>query len=212
MTTAKQSTAKQSTAKQSTAKQSTAISAVTAQAGALTVTVQTRKTSAKTIKSCAPLAVAMNTTGEETSAELLARLPQDTVAFKCFASQALGTALLFAWFDDNQTSLTRTTKDGKTLLNMAGAYVSAFNITHDKATDGALKAYPFYKKFSNALQQWAKRKGGFEKRASGAITDAVAAYLDKKEKEDIQALEDSLTAWVLKHEYILNRIINSKAV
>ena len=196
----------------STAKKSTAINAVTAQAGAIAITVQTRKASAKTIKSLEPLATAMLETGEEISAELLSRLPQDTVAFKCFASQALGTAQLFAWFDENQASLTRATKEGKTLLNMAGAYVSAFNIVHDKARDGALKEYPFYKRFSNALQQWAKRKGGFEKRASGSITDAIASYLDKKEKEDIKALEDSLVAWVLKHEDVLNRIINSKAV
>ena len=205
MTTAKSTT-------KSTAKKSTAINAVTAQAGAIAITVQTRKTSAKTIKALEPLATAMNTINDGTSTELLARLPQDTVAFKCFASQALGTALLFAWFDDNKTSLTRTTKDGKHLLNMAGAYVSAFNITHDKARDGALKEYPFYKKFSNALQQWAKRRGGVEKRTSGTITDAVGAYLDKKEKEDSQALSDSLVAWVLKNEDILNRIINSKAV
>ena len=205
MTTAKSTT-------KSTAKKS-AINSIAAQAGALTVTVQTRKAaSAKQLKSCAPLVSAMNTINDGTSAELLARLPQDTVAFKCFASQALGTALLFAWFDDNKTSLTRTTKDGKHLLNMAGAYVSAFNITHDKARDGALKEYPFYKKFSNALQQWAKRRGGVEKRTSGTITDAVGAYLDKKEKEDSQALSDSLVAWVLKNEDILNRIINSKAV
>ena len=206
MTTAKSTT-------KSTAKKSTAINAVTAQAGAIAITVQTRKAaSAKQLKSCAPLVSAMNTINDGTSAELLARLPQDTVAFKCFASQALGTALLFAWFDDNKTSLTRTTKDGKHLLNMAGAYVAAFNIVHDKARDGALKEYPFYKKFSNALQQWAKRNGGVEKRASGSLTDAVGAYLDKKEKEDSKALEDSLVAWVLKHEDVLNRIINSKAV
>ena len=207
MTTAKSTT-------KSTAKKSTAINAVTAQAGAtaIAITVQTRKASAKTIKALEPLATAMLATGEDTSPALLARLPQDTVAFKCFASQALGTALLFAWFDDNQASLTRTTKDGKSLLNMAGAYVSAFNIVHDKARDGALKEYPFYKKFSNALQQWAKRKGGFETRASGAITDAVGAYLDKKQQEDSKALEDSLVAWVLKHEDILQRILNSKAV
>ena len=209
MTTAK-ATAKQSTAKQSTS--INAVTAVTAQAGALTVTVQTRKTSAKKLKSCAPLVSAMLAIGEDTSTELLSRLPQDTIAFKCFAQNATSTAALFAWFDDNQSSLTRTTKEGKTLLNMAGAYCSAFNISHDKAVDGALKEYPFYKRFSNALQQWAKRQGGFEKRASGSITDAIAAYLDKKEKEDIKALEDSLVAWVLKHDAILNRIINSKAV
>ena len=207
MTTAK------AAAKKPTAKKVTAISAVTAQAGAIAITVQTRKAaSAKTIKSCAPLVSAMNTTGEETSTELLSRLPSDTIAYKVFSSHALGTAQLFAWFDENQASLTRTTKDGKSLLNMAGAYVSAFNIVHDKARDGALKEYPFYKKFSNALQQWAKRQGGFEKRASGSITDAIAAYLDKKEKEDIKALEDSLVAWVLKHEDILQRILDSKAV
>jgi len=195
-----------------TAKKSTAINAVTAQAGAIAITVQTRKASAKTIKALEPLATAMLATCEETSAELLSRLPSDTIAYKVFSSHAMGTAQLFAWFDNNQASLTRKTKEGKLLLNMAGAYVSAFNITHNKATDGALKAYPFYKKFSNALQQWAKRQGGFDKRASGSITDAIASYLDKKEKEDIKALEDSLVAWVLKHEDILNRIINSKAV
>ena len=202
MTTAKSTT-------KSTAKKSTAINAVTAQAGAIAITVQTRKTSAKTIKALEPLATAMNTINDGTSTELLARLPQDTVAFKCFASQALGTALLFAWFDDNKTSLTRTTKDGKHLLNMAGAYVAAFNIVHDKARDGALKEYPFYKKFSNALQQWAKKRGGIEKRASGEISDAVGAYLDKKEKEDSEALSDSVVAWVLKHEDILVRIKNA---
>ena len=191
------------------------INAITAQAGALTVTVQTaqtRKASAKTIKALEPLVSAMNAINENTSAELLARLPQTTIAYKCFANQALGTASLFDWFDNNQPSLIRTTKDGKRLLNMYGAYISAFNITHDKARDGALKEYPFYKKFSNALQQWSAKKGGFEKRPPGAITDAIAAYLDKKEKEDSALLSDSIVVWVLKHEAILARIINSKAL
>ena len=183
------------------------INAVTAQAGALTVTVQTRsKTSAKTIKQLAPLATAMKVAGDETSVELLALLPQNTVAYKVFTNQALGTAQLFAWFDENQALLTRVTKDGKILLDMYRAYCAAFRISHDKAQDGALKAYPFYKKLSNALQQWAKRQGGFEKRASGSVTDAVAAYLNKKDKEDSKALSDSLTAWVLKNEDILARI------
>ena len=197
---------------QATTTKKSAINSIAAQAGALTVTVQTRKTSAKTIKALEPLATAMLATGEATSTELLSRLPNDTVAFKCFAQNATSTAMLFAWFDENQARLTRTTKDGKSLLDIAGAYVAAFNIVHDKAVDGPLKGYPFYKKFSNALQQWAKHNGGVEKRPSGAISDAVGAYLDKKEKEDIKALEDSLVAWVLKHEDILNRIINSKAV
>ena len=189
-----------------------AINSIVAQSGAIAITVQTRKASAKTLKAFAPLATAMNATGDDTTAELLARLPQNTVAYKVFTNQALGTAQLFSWFDDNKPRLTRVTKDGKTLLDMAGAYVSAFGITHNKEQDGALKDYPFYKKFSNALQQWAKRNGGVEKRASGSVTDAVAAYLDKKEKEDIKALEDSLVAWVLKHEDILQRILDSKAV
>ena len=206
MTTAK------AAAKKPTAKKVTAINSIVAQSGAIAITVQTRKASAKTLKAFAPLATAMNATGDDTTAELLARLPSDTIAYKVFSSHALGTAQLFAWFDENQASLTRKTKEGKVLLNMAGAYVSAFNIVHDKERDGALKNMPFYKKFSNALQQWAKRQGGFEKRASGAITDAVGAYLDKKEKEDIKALEDSLVAWVLKHEDILQRILDSKAV
>ena len=189
-----------------------AINSIVAQSGAIAITVQTRKASAKTIKALEPLATAMKVAGDETTVELLSRLPQDTIAFKCFASHAMSTAQLFAWFDDNQTSLTRKTKENKVLLNMAGAYVAAFNIVHDKARDGALKEYPFYKRFSNALQQWAKRQGGFEKRASGAITDAVGAYLNKKQQEDSKALEDSLVAWVLKHEDILQRILDSKAV
>ena len=191
------------------------INAIAAQAGAISITVQTgaiAKPSAKKIKELAPLVSAMNIVGENTSAELLARLPTTTIAYKCFSSQVLGTSLMFAWFDENQTRLTRTTKDGKILLDMAGAYVSAFGISHNKTNDGPLKGYPFYKRFSNALQQWAKKRGGFEKRASGAISDAIAAYLDKKQHEDSQALSDSVVAWVLKHEEILNRIINSKAV
>ena len=205
------------TTKQSTAKAAiNSIDSIAAQAGALTVTVQTVQTrkaaSAKTIKELAPLAAAMKVAGEETSPELLARLPPDTVAFQCFAQNANSTAKLFAWFDENQACLTRTTKEGKTLLDMAGAYCSAFNIVHNKTNDGPLKGYPFYKRFSNALQQWAKRNKNIEKRASGAITDAIASYLNKKEKEDSEALEDSIVAWVLKSPPILNRIIYSKAV
>ena len=197
------------TNKKSAAKKLTAIAA---QAGALTVTVQT-KTTAKTIKACAPLAVAMNIVGEETSVELLARLPQDTVAFKVFSSHALGTAQLFSWFDANKNSLTRTTKEGKSLLDIAGAYCAAFNIVHDRAVDGPLKNMPFYKKLSNALQQWAKKHpGGVGKRESGAISDAIAAYLNKKQQEDSKALEDSIVVWVLKNEDILQRILDSKAV
>ena len=208
MTTAK------ATAKKPTAKKVTAINSITAQAaGALTVTVQTRLPCAKTIKSCAPLATAMLATGEDTSAELLARLPKTTIAFKCFAQNATNTAQLFAWFSSNQESLTRTTKEGKILLDMAGAYVSAFNITHNKARDGALKEYPFYKRFSNALQQWAKKYNKtIGKRASGAISDTIGAYLDKKLSDNAAALSDSLTAWVLKNEDILQRILDSKAV
>ena len=153
----------------------------------------------------------MKVAGEETSPEVLARLPQDTIAFKCFAQNALGTAQLFSWFDNNHASLTRQTKEGKLLLNIAGAYCAAFNIVHDKR-DGPLKSMPFYKKLSNALQQWAAKKGGFDKRPSGSITDAIAAYLDKKEKEDSALLSDSIVVWVLKHEAILARIINSKAL
>ena len=202
------------TVKAASAKKSSvnAINSIVAQAGTIAITVQTKAASAKALKALEPLVSAMNTTGEETSAELLARLPQNTVAFKVFSQNALGTAQLFSWFDDNRTLLTRTTKDGKLLLNMAGAYVSAFDISHDKAVDGPLKGYPFYKKFSNALQQWAKLNGGVSQRASGAITDAIAAYLDKKEKEDAAALSDSLVAWVLKNEDILQRILDSKAV
>ena len=187
------------------------INSIAAQAGELVVTVQTKAASAKALKSCAPLAAAMNETGEETSAELLSRLPQNTVAFKVFSQNALGTAQLFAWFDDNQPSLTRTTREGKLLLNMAGAYVSAFGISHNRATDGPLKNMPFYKRFSNALQQWAKRKGGFDTRPSGSITDPVAAYLDKKLSDNAEALSDSLTAWIFKNEYVLQRILDSKA-
>lgn len=181
------------------------INSIVSQSGALTVTVQT-KASAKTIKALEPLVSAMNAINENTSTELLTRLPQDTVAFRVFSSHAMSTAALFAWFDENQASLTRKTKENKVLLNVAGAYVSAFNITHDKAVDGALKAYPFYKKFSNSLQQWAKRSGGVEKRASGAITNTISAYLDKKQQEDAAALSDSLVAWVLKNEDILQRV------
>ena len=195
-----------------------AINAIVAQSGAIAkptakptakpiaITVQTRKESAKALKSCAPLAAAMKVAGDETSAELLSRLPQNTVAFKVFSQNALGTAQLFSWFDDNRTLLTRTTKDGKLLLNMAGAYCAAFGISHNKEQDGPLKGYPFYKRFSNALQQWGKKRGGFEARPSGAITDAVGAYLTKKEKEDSALLSDSLVAWILKHEDILVRI------
>ena len=201
------------TAKKPTAKKVTAINAVIAQSGAIAITVQTRKAaSAKQLKSCEPLLSAMRSTGEDTSAELLARLPTNTVAFKCFAQNATSTAQLFAWFSSNQERLKRKTRENKVLLNVAGAYCAAFDISHDRARDGALKAYPFYKKFSNALQQWAKMNGGVEKRASGAVTDPVAAYLDKKAKDNAAALEDSIVAWVLKHEAVLNRIINSKAV
>ena len=200
------------TAKKPTAKKVTAINAVIAQSGAIAITVQTRKASAKTIKACEPLLSAMRATGEDTSAELLARLPTNTVAFKCFAQNATSTAQLFAWFSSNQERLKRKTREGKTLLNVAGAYCAAFNIAHNKDQDGALKAYPFYKRFSNALQQWAKMNGGVEKRASGAITDPVAAYLDKKAKDNAAALEDSIVAWVLKHEAVLQRILDSKAV
>ena len=198
------------TAKSTKKPAATAINAITAQAaGAIVVTVQsTRKTSASA-KQLAPLVSAMRETGEDTTPALLARLPPDTVAFKCFSSQVLGTAQLFAWFDDNRTSLTRTTRENKVLLDIAGAYLAAFNISHDRAIDGPLKGFPFYKKFSNALQQWAKMKGGVSKRASGAITDAVGAYLDKKEKENADALSDSLTAWILKNEAVLQRILNS---
>ena len=199
MTTAKTTTKKSATNK-------SAIDSIVAQSGAIAITIKTRsKTSAKTIKALEPLATAMLATGEATSTQLLSRLPQNTVAFKVFSSQVLGTAQLFSWFDENQASLTRTTKDGKTLLDIAGAYCAAFGIIHDKA-HGALKNMPFYKKLSNALQQWAKRQGGFEKRASGSVTDAVAAYLNKKDKEDSKALSDSLTAWVLKSPPILARI------
>ena len=199
------------TAKKSAAKNAV-INAVTAQSGAIAITVQTRKASAKQLKACEPLATAMQVAGEDTSPALLARLPQDTVAFKCFSSHAMSMASLFSWFDDNRTSLTRQTKEGKTLLDIAGAYVSAFGITHNKAVDGALKAYPFYKRFSNALQQWAARQGGFDKRASGSTTDVVGAYLNKKQQENADGLSDSIVAWVLKHEAVLQRILDSKAV
>ena len=185
------------------------INAVTAQSGAIAITVKTRKASAKQLKACEPLATAMQVAGEDTSPALLARLPQDTVAFKCFAQNATSTAQLFSWFDENQPRLTRQTKEGKKLLDIAGAYCAAFNIVHDRAIDGPLKGFPFYKKFSNALQQWAKMNGGVSKRASGAITDAVASYLDKKAKENAAALSDSLTAWILKNEDILARILES---
>ena len=188
-----------------------AMNAVTAQAaGAIVVTVKTRsKTSAKQLKEVAPLATAMLAINEETTVELLSRLPRDTVAFQVFSSQALGTAQLFAWFSSNEQRLTRTTREGKTLLNMAGAYVSAFGITHNKAVDGALKNYPFYKRFSNALQQWAARQGGFDKRASGSTTDVVGAYLNKKQQENADGLSDSIVAWILKNETILKRILDS---
>ena len=204
MTTAKKVTAKKPTAKPT-------INAIAAQAGAIAITVQT-KASARAVGALEPLRAAMLATGDETMVELLARLPQDTVAFQVFAQNAIGTAQLFAWFDDNKTSLTRITKEGKSLLNMSGAYCAAFGIVHDRAVDGPLKAFPFYKRLSNALQQWAKRDKNIEKRASGAITDAIASYLNKKEKEDSEALADSIVAWVLKSPPILNRIINSKAV
>ena len=195
-----------------TAKKSTSINSIVAQSGEIAIIVQTRKASAEQLRELKPLAAAMKVAGEDTSAELLARLPKNTVAFKCFAQNATSTAQLFAWFSSNQERLKRKTREGKTLLNVAGAYCAAFNIAHNKDQDGALKAYPFYKRFSNALQQWAKMNGGVEKRASGAITDPVAAYLDKKAKDNSAALEDSIVAWVLKHEAVLNRIINSKAV
>ena len=201
MTTAKKQTAKKQTAKNA------AMNSIVAQSGAITVQVQTRKAaSAKQLKSCEPLLSAMRSTGEDTSAELLARLPTNTIAFQVFSQNATSTARLFAWFDDNRTSLTRQTKEGKTLLNISGAYLAAFNIEHDRAVDGPVKQMPFYKRFSNALQQWASRRGGVEKRASGAITDAVGAYLDKKLSDNAAALSDSLTAWVLKHEAVLQRI------
>ena len=206
-------TAKQSTAKQSTAKQLTAINA---QAGELTVTVHTKTTSAKpsakAIEALQPLRAAMKVAGDETTVELLARLPTTTIAFKHFASQATSMAALFSWFDDNRTSLTRKTKEGKTLLDIASAYVAAFNIVHDRAVDGPLKNMPFYKKFSNALQQWARLKGGVSQRASGAISDAVAAYLNKKLADNAAELSDSIVAWVLQNEGILQRILDSKAV
>ena len=194
-----------------TAKKPSAVTALTAQAGTLAITVKTRKASAKTtaIKALEPLTAAMTAIGEATSPELLSRLPQNTVAFRCFSSHAMGTAELFAWFDENQESLTRSTKGGTTLLNIAGAYCAAFNVAHDRERDGPLKAFPFYKKFSNALQQWAKRKGGFDKRPSGSITDAIASYLDKKLAEDAAALADSIVAWVLKSPPILARIKNA---
>ena len=190
------------------------INSIAAQAGEITISVQTVKTraSAKQLKALEPLATAMLATGDETTVGLLARLPTTTVAFQVFSSQALGTASLFDWFDNNQVGLTRKTKDNNVLLDIAGAYVRAFGISHDKAADGPLKCYPFYKRFSNALQQWAAKKGGFDKRASGSVTDAIASYLDKKEKQCEKDLADSIVAWVLKHEEILNRIINSKAV
>ena len=188
------------------------MNALTAQAaGAIVVTVKTRA-SAKQLKSCEPLLSAMRATGEDTSAELLARLPTNTVAFQVFSQNATSTASLFAWFDENQASLTRTTKENKILLDIAGAYASAFDISHDKERDGPLKHMPFYKRFSNALQQWAARRGGVSKRASGSTTDVVGAYLDKKLLDNAAALSDSLTAWVLKHETILKRILESKAV
>ena len=198
MTNAKKVTAKKLTAKP------TAINSITAQGGAIAITVQT-KASAK-LKSYAPLVSAMNVVGEETSPELLSRLPTDTVAFRVFSSQVMSTAQLFSWFDENQASLKRTTKGGNSLLNVSGAYCAAFGIVHDRAVDGPLKAFPFYKRLSNALQQWAKKRKGFETRASGSISDAVASYLDKKLADDAAALSDSLTAWVLKHEDILVRI------
>ena len=189
-----------------------AMNAVTAQAaGAIVVTVKTRA-SAKQLKEVAPLATAMLAINEETTVELLARLPKNTVAFQVFSSQAMSTASLFAWFSSNEQRLTRTTREGKTLLNMAGAYCAAFDIEHNKARDGALKNYPFYKRFSNALQQWAARQGGFDKRASGSTTDVVGAYLDKKQQENADGLSDSIVAWVLKHEAVLQRILDSKAV
>ena len=195
-----------------TAKKVTAINAVIAQSGEIAITVQTRKASAKTIKQLAPLVSAMQVAGEDTSAELLARLPQDTVAFKCFAQNATSTAQLFAWFSSNQERLTRKTRENKVLLNVAGAYCAAFDISHDRAIDGPLKQMPFYKRFSNALQQWAKMNGGVEKRASGSTTDVVGAYLNKKQQENADGLSDSIVAWVLKHEAVLQRILDSKAV
>ena len=185
-----------------------AMNAVTAQAaGAIVVTVKTRsKTSAKQL---APLATAMLAINEETTVELLSRLPRDTVAFQVFSSQALGTAQLFDWFSSNQERLTRQTRENKTLLNMAGAYCAAFDISHDRAVDGPLKQMPFYKRFSNALQQWAKMNGGVEKRASGSVTDAIASYLNKKQQENADGLSDSIVAWILKNETILKRILDS---
>ena len=188
-----------------TNKKSASINAVTAQAG-IAITVTTRKESAKKLKSLEPLAVAMKVAGDETSVGLLSRLPSDTIAFQHFAQNAMGTAQLFSWFDNNQTRLTRTTKEGKYLLDIAGAYCAAFGISHDRAVDGPLKEFPFYKKFSNSLQQWAKLRGGVSQRESGSITDAVCAYLDKKERDNAAALGDSLVAWVLKNENILTRI------
>ena len=183
-----------------------AMTALTAQAaGAIVVTVKTRA-SAKQLKELKPLAAAMKVAGEDTSAELLARLPTNTVAFQVFSQNATSTARLFAWFSSNQERLTRQTKEGKTLLNISGAYLAAFNIEHDRAVDGQLKQMPFYKRFSNALQQWAKMNGGVEKRASGSVTDAIASYLNKKQQENADGLSDSIVAWILKNEDILARI------
>ena len=199
-----------STAKSTKKPAATAINAITAQAaGAIVVTVQSTRKASASAKQLAPLVSAMRETGEDTTPALLSRLPRDTVAFQCFSSHAMSMASLFAWFSSNQARLTRTTRENKVLLDIAGAYCAAFDIEHDKGRDGPLKAYPFYKRFSNALQQWAARQGGFDKRASGAITDAVGAYLDKKEKENADALSDSIIAWVLKHETILKRILES---
>ena len=202
------------TTTKSAAAKSAAINAVAAQAaGEIAITINTRKAaSAKTIKQLAPLAMAMKVAGEATSGELLARLPTNTIAFQVFSQNALGTAQLFSWFDENEQRLTRITKDGKKLLDIAGAYASAFDISHDKERDGPLKEYPFYKRFSNALQQWAARRGGVSKRASGSITDAIASYLNKKQQENADGLSDSIVAWVLKHEAVLQRILDSKAV
>ena len=198
------------TAKKSVA---TAMNSIVAQSGEIAIIVQTRKAaSAKQLKSCEPLLSAMRSTGEDTSAELLARLPTNTIAFQVFSQNATSTARLFAWFDDNRTSLTRQTKEGKTLLNISGAYLAAFDIEHDRAVDGQLKHMPFYKRFSNALQQWAKMNGGVSKRASGSVTDAIASYLNKKQQENADGLSDSIVAWVLKHEAVLQRILDSKAV
>ena len=192
-----------------TAKKSTSINSIVAQSGEIAIIVQTRKASAEQLRELKPLAAAMKVAGEDTSAELLARLPKNTVAFKCFAQNATSTAQLFAWFSSNQERLKRKTREGKTLLNVAGAYCAAFDISHDRAVDGALKAYPFYKRFSNALQQWAKMNGGVEKRASGSITDAIASYLNKKQQENADGLSDSIVAWILKNETILKRILDS---